>query len=589
MRKSNYDKSPFVAVTDALYPCVTGWDDIAAGLQRTIGRGRVEKPILVVECYPGVDEAGVLNELTARLAPKLVIHASDAYHLPEKIEKLVAPFLGGEESLFGRFSGLSLVNFFNAEPLWRFRRSIDELKEGLVLIVGCGASLIAWGHILVYADLARRTAQQRFRRNEIGNLGADNKTAAANLKYKRAFFVDWRVADRWKRPIIKRWDYVLDTNDPAEPKLADAGDVRSGMREALTRPFRLVPVFDPAPWGGQWMKEVFDLDSNVENFGLGFDCVPEENSLLLGFGDTRFEIPAIDLLFYKPRELLGDAVHLRFRDEFPIRFNFLDTIGGGNNSFQVHPLADYIRRNFGVRSTQDKSYYLIDTGADARVYLGLRQSVDPAAMKRDLEIAQTGGAHFPAEKYTNQFVARKHDHFLIPAGTVHGGGANSIVLEIAATPYHFTFRMWDWGRPGLNGKPHPMHLAHTLANVRWEHDTNWTKQNLVNRIEPVASGDGWREEKTGLHEGDFIETHRHWFTKKVLHDTNDGVNVLNLVEGEEAVVESPTDAFAPFVVHYAETFIVPAAVGKYSVRPHGPSIGKECATIKTFVRTNAWV
>ena len=63
------------------------------------------------------------------------------------------------------------------------------------------------------------------------------------------------------------------------------------------------------------------------------------------------------------------------------------------------------------------------------------------------------------------------------------------------------------------------------------------------------------------------------------------MNVLNLVQGEEAIVESPTRAFAPYVVHYAETFIVPAAVGPYSIRPHGPAVGTECATIKAFVRT----
>jgi hypothetical protein len=60
--------------------------------------------------------------------------------------------------------------------------------------------------------------------------------------------------------------------------------------------------------------------------------------------------------------------------------------------------------------------------------------------------------------------------------------------------------------------------------------------------------------------------------------------VLNLIEGDEAIVESPTQAFAPFVVHYAETFIVPAIVGAYTIRPHGVSEGKECATIKAFVR-----
>jgi hypothetical protein len=62
------------------------------------------------------------------------------------------------------------------------------------------------------------------------------------------------------------------------------------------------------------------------------------------------------------------------------------------------------------------------------------------------------------------------------------------------------------------------------------------------------------------------------------------VNVLNLVEGPEAVVESPIGAFEPFVVHYAETFIVPAAVGPYTIRP-GEASGGECATVKAYVRT----
>jgi len=585
MRKSNYEKFPFVTVSDAADACVTGWAEIAGCLQQFIDKRRTEKLILVVECYPGVDESAVFNELKSRLSPALAIHAAEAMYASGKIDALVTPFLGGDDPVFGYLSGLALPNFFDIERLWHFRRSIEDLKAGLVLIVGCGASLIAWGHILVYADLSRWEAQLRFRRNEASNLGVENRTLSANLKYKRAFFVDWRVADRWKRPLIKRWDFVLDTNNSREPKLADGEAVRRGLSEAARRPFRVVPIFDPAPWGGQWMKEVCDLDRGAKNYGWCFDCVPEENSLLLGFGDTRFEIPAIDLVFNQPRALLGDAVHARFGDEFPIRFDFLDTMGGGNLSFQVHPFTEYIQQNFGMHYTQDESYYLLDAGPGARVYLGLKDGVDPAAMARDLEAAQSGQTPFLADKYANQFPARKHDHFLIPAGTVHYSGAESMVLEISATPYIFTFKMWDWGRLGLDGKPRPIHLQHGLANVQWNRTTDWTKKHLVNCVQPVAAGDGWREERTGLHEREFIETRRHWFTKLVAHDTNGGLNVLNLVEGEEAMVESPDGAFAPFLVHFAETFIVPAAVGQYSIRPHGQSAGKECATLKALVRT----
>jgi mannose-6-phosphate isomerase class I len=585
--KTSYDKFPLVPVPGAAHACVAGWDAIAERLRQAVASRGARKTVLVVECYTGVNEQAVLQELRQRLRPALALAAKDAMLPPDKIDALVAPFLGGSDPVFGFLSDLTLPRFFDEQLVKLQRAQIEKATDGLVLLVGCGASLIAPGDILVYADLARWEAQGRFRRNEAGNLGVENRTLAASQQYKRAFFVDWRVCDRWKRPLIQKWDFVLDTNNPNDPKLAEGEWVRRGLREAARRPFRVVPFFDPAPWGGQWMKERCGLDHRAPNYGWCFDCVPEENSLLLGFGDLRLELPAIDLVFDQPRALLGEAVQERFGDEFPIRFDFLDTMGGGNLSFQVHPLTAYIRQHFGMQYTQDESYYLLDAGPEASVYLGLLDHVEPGAMERDLEMAQAGGPPFPAEKYANRFPARKHDHFLIPAGTVHCSGAGSMVLEISATPYIFTFKMWDWGRAGLDGKPRPIHLRHGLANIQWERTTEWTRRNLVNRVEPLGAGAGWREERTGLHEREFIETRRHWFTQPVPHDTRGGVNVLNLVEGAAAVVESPDGAFEPFPVHYAETFIVPAAVGRYTIRPdggHSQSNGAECGTLKAFVR-----
>jgi len=584
VRKSNYDKFPAVTVADSLDACGVSWEAIAAKLRKAIaGRNRA-KTIVIVDCYTGVDVNGVQRELEQRLAPALSVRAEDLMLGPSEIDRLVAPFLGGADPVFGFLSGLTLPQFFAPERIAAAQSAVQQLSDGLVLVVGVGARLVAPGDILVYADLPRWEAQNRFRRNETSNLGVENRTLSAGLQYKRAFFVDWRVCDRWKRPLIAQWDFLLDSTLPAQPKLVDGEAVRRGLRAAVTRPFRVVPLFDPAPWGGQWMKEVCDLDRSAANYGWCFDCVPEENSLLLDFGNAQVELPALDLVFDQPRALLGEAVHARFGDEFPIRFDFLDTMGGGNLSFQVHPLTEYIQHHFGMHYTQDESYYLLDSQAGAEVYLGLRDGVDRDAMARELAAAQAGGPAFEAERYANKWPARKHDHFLIPAGTVHCSGANSMVLEISATPYIFTFKMWDWARVGLDGKPRPIHLEHGLANIQWDRTTEWTRRELVNRIEPLGRGKGWREERTGLHGREFIETRRHWFTKRVPHDTNGGVNVVNLIEGEEAVVESPDHAFSPFVVHYAETFIVPAAVGPYTIRPHGLSVGRECATLKAFIR-----
>jgi mannose-6-phosphate isomerase class I len=584
----NYDKFPVIAVPDSADACCVGWEAIARKLLASVAERGARRAILVVECYPGVDETEIAGQLQRRMNPAVVLKSSQALLPPDRIDSLAAPFLGGDDPLFGFISGLTLDQFFDADLIRNFRGKIEALNQGLILVVGVGARLITEGDILVYADLARWEAQNRFRRHEAGNLGVDNRDQPAGLLYKRAYFVDWRVADRWKRPLIAKWDFVLDTNNPDKPKLADGEAVRQGLQLAVTRPFRVVPFFDPAPWGGQWMKEVCDLDRNTANFGWCFDCVPEENSLLLRFGEVSFEIPALDLVFHQPRALLGEEVHARFGDEFPIRFDLLDTLGGGNLSFQVHPLTEYIQQQFGMHYTQDESYYLLDAGPAASVYLGLRENINASAMVAELERAHDGGPPFRVDHYANRWPARKHDHFLIPAGTVHCSGADSVVLEISATPYIFTFKLWDWGRQGLDGKPRPINLKHGFANIQWDYTTSWVNQNLINRVRELGEGDGWCEESTGLHEREFIETRRHWFTKAVPHQTHGGVNVLNLVEGDEAVVTSPEGAFDPFVVHYAETFIVPAQVGEYLIEPTRTSRGRRCATVKAFVRRQPW-
>lgn len=588
MRRSNYDRSPYVEVPGGEGACTAGWAEIGRRLLEAVRRRGQAKTVLAIECYPGVSEDELSGALESALRPQLMLRAHEALKTEAAIDRLCEPFLGGDDPVFGFLSPLTLPEFFEAQKITDLRERLAR-NPGLAVVLGVGATVVAPGDFLVYADLARWEIQQRQRRKQIGNLGVNNAQAAPGLKYKRAFFIDWRVADRWKKPLLKRCDFFLDTNQPGQPKLAEGEAVRRGLAEAVRRPFRVVPFFDPGPWGGQWMKEVCDLDRSAANFAWCFDCVPEENSLRLGFGAHRFELAANDLVFEHPRALLGDPVHARFGDEFPIRFDFLDTMGGGNLSFQVHPLTEYIQQKFGLPYTQDESYYLLDAGPEACVYLGLKEGVDPAELVKDLRAAQAGGPVFPEAKYVNRWPARKHDHFLIPAGTCHCSGKDSMVLEISATPYLFTFKMWDWGRLGLDGKPRPIHLDHGIANIQWARTTGWVRQQLINRIEPLASGPGWREERTGLHEREFIETRRHWFTAPTLHHTggsNRGsVNVLNLVQGEEAVVESPDGAFEPFVVHYAETFIVPAAVGPYTIAPHGPRALGEHATIKAGVRT----
>ena len=574
MRKANYDRFPSTKISGTV---IQGWENICSLLEEHLKA----YPALAVDFYTGVYEEEVINELH-RLSPALFIDTRDLMKPESEIKAMTARFMT-DDVLFGYVTNITLNDYFDQDKLKKAREEVIATK-GKVVVVGSGAAMVVPAEaVLVYADMTRWEIQQRFRRHEVKALGIDNRKDAVSLQYKRGYFNDWRVCDKYKESLFDKVDFWLDTHIATEPKMIDQTTFFKGIEETVHSPFRVVPFFDPAPWGGQWMKEVCDLDPEKENYGWCFDCVPEENSLYFEVNGVRFELPSVDLVLLKTRELLGEPVEARFGKDFPIRFDFLDTVGGGNLSVQVHPTTQFIRENFGMYYTQDESYYLLDAKEGATVYLGLKTGIDKNEMIEDLRKAQKGEIVFNTEKYVNKLPAKKHDHYLIPGGTVHCSGSEALVLEISSTPNLFTFKLWDWQRLGLDGKPRPINVERGKEVIDWKRDTEYVKQHLANHLTKISEGDGWREERTGLHPNEFIETRRHWFTKPVTHHTNNSVNVLNLIEGEEAIIESPNGAFKPFVVHYAETFIIPANVNEYIISPYGKSAGKECATIKAYV------
>jgi mannose-6-phosphate isomerase class I len=579
--KSNFNKNPGININDI--PFWSGWDSIIPEIKESITRIGKKHFILAAESYTGVLGGEIVSSLMD-LKPAIFISTEELFKDPSEIRDLTGQYIT-DDRIFGYMSGLVMEDFISPTRRSAANQQIESLNEGLILIFGPGASLITDDFdMLIYFDMARWEIQNRMKAGRVHGLGIDDRKEEFLVQYKRGYFVDWRVCDRLKQDLYKWMDYVLDTNTEGHPGMLRGKDFLNALEQTAQRPFSVVPYFDPGPWGGQWMKEVFDLDNEKENYAWCFNCVPEENSLKFFIGDKEFETPAINLVLTQSEKLLGESVEKRFGREFPIRFDFLDTMDGGNLSFQVHPTSEYINKTFGMEYTQDESYYLMDAKEDGKVYLGLQDHVNPGEMIAALKAANEGGPEFPAEEFVNIWPAKKHDHFLIPAGTVHCSGKNSMVLEISSTPYIFTFKMWDWNRMGMDGKPRPVNIDHAEKVINWTRTTEFAKEQLINRFEILDEGEGWIEEKTGLHELEFIETRRHWFTKPVKHSTEGSVNVLNLVEGREAQVKSPSDSFEPFIVHYAETFIIPEAVKEYIIEPYGESIGSKIATIKARIR-----
>lgn len=567
---SLYNKTPCVTIKNHRNAAWMGYKNIVSRLKEDIALKLKEKNrvILGIDCYPGVDYEELTKELIEPLKPAAAFFTDDEiFQSAEEISRRVELRMT-EDRVFGQMCLETYEELLCQEGLSKVQESISQ-TEGLVILYGAGANIPVTPDIYVYADMARWEIQQRLRGNKITNWKHTLGYTDNLMKVKWGFFFEWRIADRHKRRQFDAIDYILDTNISGSPKLLTGAAFRDGLKQAASQPFRVVPFFDPGVWGGQWMKEVCDLDRSTENYAWCFDCVPEENSLLLNCDDIVVEIPAMDLVLYQPANLLGKKVYARFGAEFPIRFDFLDTMEGQNLSLQVHPLVEYIQEKFGMHYTQEESYYVLDAKEESNpiVYLGVKTGVKKEELIQALEDAQAGKGDFPAEEMVNAIPVKKHDHILIPPGTIHCSGTDTMILEISATPYIFTFKLWDWGRVGLDGKPRPVYIDHGKEVIQFDRDTEWVNRELVDNIQLLHEEDGWKRERTGLHELEFIETTRDWFSKDILCKTEESVNVLNLVEGEEIEVRSPDNSFSPFTVHYAETFIIPESVKEYILRP----------------------
>lgn len=580
-RYHNYELHPVKGIAGFENEAWEGADQVSAQLSGEIQRILKDKKraIVCLDFYPGVDREEILK-ITGSLQPDRVFDMEEFARSETELDRELEEYLT-EDRVFGVMCHRTMECFFDRGALERARRELAQVKEGVCVAVGVGAGLLARGDLYVYCNLTRWEIQLRYRAG-MPNWHCNNQDAPVLSKYKRGFFVEWRIADRYKKARYEEFDYMLDSGERSNPRMISGKAFRAGLEKITREPFRMEPYFDPGVWGGHWMQENFGLDAGKENFAWSFDGVPEENSINLKFGKVTVKIPAIDAVLYRPRRLLGERVHARFGAEFPIRFDLLDTMGGGNLSLQVHPLTEYIQDHFGMHYTQDESYYLLDAdeGEETYVYLGVKKDVDRESMARDLKLAQKGLSPFPAEKYVNRVPVQRHDHILIPAGTVHCSGRNTMVLEISATPYIFTFKLWDWGRVGLDGIPRPIHLEHGLQNIQWDRDTEWIYENLVRQEKTIFKRPGCKVERTGLHDREFIDTLRYSLTQPCTVEMDDSVHVMNLVEGSHVLIESMDDSFAPFELHYAETAIVPADVKRYRIVPQG----EEIMLVVAFVR-----
>lgn len=540
----------------------------------------ISQKTVVIDGYAGIFWDRIKKELSdifTRQKISFTIHETRNYFLPEeKINDLVKPYLGEEGSVWGTRCHHDLIDFFDKGKL---RLCRPDSKADINIILGVGASLANWNAPIIYFDLPKNELQYRMRAGKAHNLGSSTLQAPSQM-YKRFYFVDWPALNKHKRSLSDRISVIADGQRPDSVTWMFAEEMRKALQVMSENVFRVRPWFEPGAWGGQWMKKNLPgLNPDEVNYAWSFELITPENGIILESSGVLLEISFDFLMFLHAKEVLGEKGYDRFKEEFPIRFDFLDTIRGGNLSIQCHPSPSYIKEIFGEHFTQDETYYILEAEPDAGVYLGFQENINPQEFRSELE--QSHRDHTPVEikDYVQYYPAKKHDLFLIPNQTIHSAGAGSLVLEISATPYIFTFKMYDWIRLDLNGQPRPINIEHAFNNLNFERKGDTVARELISQPVLLEQGEDWKLFHLPTHHEHFYDIHRYEFEKAIQISTEDSFHVLMLVEGT-AVRLTTKNGFSE-TFHYAETFVIPAAAGSYTLINEGTSTAK---VVKSFLK-----
>ncbi|MDQ3671167.1 MAG: class I mannose-6-phosphate isomerase [Actinomycetota bacterium] len=511
--------------------------------------------------------ASLERELEAKNVTTELVDARRFLASWEELERRTAASILPGDPVFGRIFEGSLANLFD-EP----RRELRS-DAGVLVVFGPGSGLFEHD-LLWYADHPKRDSLAAVKSGEAGNLGQPAGEAGSE---QRLLFVDWPVLDRHKQDLLPGLDLYIDLSEPETPRLLDGETLRRSLHELAGKPFRTRPTFLPGPWGGHWLRDTLGIPTDAPNLAWSYELITPESGILLG-AEEPVEVGFELLMAAENERVLGTELVERFGVSFPIRFDYLDTFGGGNLSIQCHPSEEYMRETFGLPYTQHETYYVVDTKPGAEIFLGLREGSDLGAFRAEATRAEDPGLELDPEGYLQTHAAVQHQLYLIPAGTAHASGADNLVLEISATPYLYTLRFYDWLRRDLAGRLRPVHLAHAFSNLDPSRSGDAVRRALIPEPKPIRQGAGWVELELGRLPELFFAVHRLDFEETVEDDTAGRFHVLNLVAGERIEIES--EAGATHELAYAETIVVPAAVGPYRLRRIR---GGACKVVKALV------
>lgn len=234
-------------------------------------------------------------------------------------------------------------------------------------------------------------------------------------------------------------------------------------------PLKFIPVYKEKVWGGKNLsgslnKKIPEDTLIGESWEL---CLHRQGTSIIANGALAGK--SIEEVLNKyGAEILGEN-HSESSGKFPLLIKYIDA--NDKLSVQVHPEDEYAMANEGEQG-KTEMWYIVHAKPGAKLVYGLKEGISKECFKKAIEKDQI-------EETLNEIEVRKGDVFFIPAGTIHAIGEGIIIAEIQQNS-DTTYRVYDWGRVGLDGKPRELHIKKALDAISFSNvKSKLTVEGLV--------------------------------------------------------------------------------------------------------------
>lgn len=548
-----------------------------AVLQYKLGNGGC---VAALEGYPSADFEQFANGITCLLkGESIYMFSTRELCLPAKeMEDKLSDCLPQDRVkdpvlLYGRLYEGKYIDLMDAEKVAEIKGLCRQIRKegGIAILYGMGAAceeLQEVIDVLVYLDVTPKEVMLRAHAGRWKNFGDDVARPVKELQ-RRAYYVDFELATALRGDLIRngKIDWYVASDKDVSMNVVSGKDLALITAGLAAYPFRCKPVYLEGVWGGYYIQNARKLPDQFKNIAWIFDLIPMEVSILIQLGGGLMEMPFFTFVQCQADAILGTQIKERFGGYFPIRFNYDDTFhSNGNMSIQVHPPREYCMENFNELGTQDEGYYVVATGHGARTYCGLKEGISKDEFFEKIWQSEREHTKVDYENYVNAVESKPGRQFLIPGGTIHASGRNQLILEIGSlTMGSYTFKLYDYLREDLDGKPRPIHSYYGEQVLKEERTEKFVYEHLVKEPILLRRGEGYEEYVVGEDDLVYYSTRRLCFEEKAEDCTGERFHVLALVDGEKVVVRSKSNPDRSYTMNYLDLVVVPALVGEYEL------------------------